>query len=49
MNNHNFNSDNYYDILGLKDDCSNKEVKNAYRKLAKKFHPDKNKGDETNI
>ncbi|HEY9905404.1 MAG TPA: DnaJ domain-containing protein, partial [Candidatus Sericytochromatia bacterium] len=30
----------FYAILGLKDDASMKEVKQAYRNLVKKFHPD---------
>ncbi|MDP8965516.1 MAG: DnaJ domain-containing protein, partial [Cyanobacteriota bacterium] len=30
----------FYAFLGLKDDASMKEVKQAYRNLVKKFHPD---------
>src|SRR5215211_6961237 len=38
----------YYGILGLKRDASADEIKTAYRKLARKFHPDvsKEKGAE---
>ena len=39
-------SKNYYDILGVKKDASETEIKAAYRTLAKKYHPDLNKGDE---
>lgn len=36
----------YYSILGLGRDASDKEVKSAYRQLSKKYHPDKNPGDD---
>ncbi|HLZ72601.1 MAG TPA: J domain-containing protein [Dehalococcoidia bacterium] len=38
---------NYYDVLGVKRDASEKEVRQAYRKLARKYHPDVNPGDKT--
>ena len=38
---------NYYDILGLKRSASQKEIKQAYRRLARKHHPDVNPGDKS--
>lgn len=35
----------FYDILGLQDTASAAEIKKAFRTLAKKYHPDRNKGD----
>lgn len=37
---------NYYKILGVRDFASQEEIKTAYRKLTKKFHPDVNDGDK---
>jgi molecular chaperone DnaJ len=34
---------NYYDILGVSKDASPDDIKSAYRRLAKKYHPDVNK------
>jgi len=36
----------YYKTLGVSKKADEKEIKNAYRKLVKKYHPDKTKGDK---
>mmetsp|Transcript_22544 Transcript_22544/g.53212 ORF Transcript_22544/g.53212 Transcript_22544/m.53212 type:complete len:515 (+) Transcript_22544:225-1769(+) len=41
-----FNSDNYYAVLGLTKKAKEKEIKSAYRKLALQYHPDKVKEGE---
>ncbi len=45
MSTRDFLEKDYYKVLGVAKDASADDIKKSYRKLARKYHPDSNKGD----
>jgi molecular chaperone DnaJ len=40
-------SKDFYELLGIRKDATEKDIKQAYRRMARKYHPDVNPGDKT--